>query len=117
LYGLAAGFGDLRNDNDANCTYEGDNNVLMQQTSNWLLQLWGEKRRNGKNSVPFSSPLGSVHFLQDIDRAQQLRFRADTVEDLMHPSSRFLFNFTVLYFVVYYNQHQEFYMKTLSYGK
>ncbi|KAF4530544.1 hypothetical protein B566_EDAN016997 [Ephemera danica] len=85
-YLRAAGLGGLRNDNDANCTYEGDNNVLMQQTSNWLLQLWGEKKRNGKNSVPFSSPLGSVHFLQDIDRAQQLKFRAKMVEELMHPS-------------------------------
>ncbi|XP_065345183.1 peroxisomal acyl-coenzyme A oxidase 3-like [Cloeon dipterum] len=84
-YLRAAGFGQLRNDNDANCTYEGDNNVLLQQTSNWLLQLWAEKKRNGKNRIQFSSPLGSVHFLQDIDRAEQLSFSAKSVQDLLHP--------------------------------
>ena len=47
--------GKIRDDNDANCTYEGDNNVLLQQTSNWLLSM----ARQGK----FESPLGTVDWL------------------------------------------------------
>lgn len=83
---IAAGFGTLRNDNDANCTYEGENNVLLQQTSNWLLGIWGEKqRRGGKLAVPFKSPLGSVLFLHDIERATNAKFTARSVEELMNP--------------------------------
>ncbi|CAG9562243.1 unnamed protein product [Danaus chrysippus] len=38
-YLTAAGICDLRNDNDANCTYDGENSLLLQQTSNWLLSV------------------------------------------------------------------------------
>merc|ERR1712181_47053 len=53
-----AGLGKLRGDNDANCTYEGDNTVLLQQTSQWLLGL----TRIGQ----VESPMGSVGWLGDL---------------------------------------------------
>jgi acyl-CoA oxidase len=53
-YLKASNLGELRNNHDATVTYEGDNNVLGQQGSNWLLKQW-----NG----PVESPLGTVDFL------------------------------------------------------
>nr|XP_036848432.1 peroxisomal acyl-coenzyme A oxidase 3 isoform X3 [Manis javanica] len=53
--------GNLRDDNDPNCTYEGDNNVLLQQTSNYLLGLWAHQ---GQGGAHFESPLKTVKFLE-----------------------------------------------------
>lgn len=50
---LVNGFGRLREDNDPNLTYEGDNNLILQQTANYLLS-W---------QPGFFSPLGSVDVL------------------------------------------------------
>lgn len=60
-YLKCARLGDLRNDNDPNLTYEGENNVLVQQASNFLLGL----RAKGWGSFGGASPLGTVEFLKD----------------------------------------------------
>jgi acyl-CoA oxidase len=78
-----ARLGDLRNANDANCTYEGENNVLLQQTSNWLLQLWTKKLSTGAG--PVRTPMGSADFLTDMDEILKTRFIARTVEEAVNP--------------------------------
>ncbi len=55
----AANIGELRNCHDPSLTYEGDNNVLGQQGSNWLLRQVAGK---------LESPLGTVGFLADRER-------------------------------------------------
>lgn len=72
--------GDLRNDNDPNCTYEGDNNVLLQQTSNYLLSWLQAKRRDG---VRIESPLHTVDFLEDFHKIMDSKFTARTMEECM----------------------------------
>lgn len=54
-YLRAANLGELRNNHDPSCTYEGDNNVLGQQASNWLVRQW-------ENGV--DCPEGTAAFIQ-----------------------------------------------------
>uniref|UniRef100_A0AAZ3RMK6 Acyl-coenzyme A oxidase n=1 Tax=Oncorhynchus tshawytscha TaxID=74940 RepID=A0AAZ3RMK6_ONCTS len=72
--------GSIRDDNDPNCTYEGDNNVLLQQTSNYLLSQLHAKQQDG---VRIESPLESVNFLEDFDSILETRFTATSVEECM----------------------------------
>ncbi|KAM9836442.1 peroxisomal acyl-coenzyme A oxidase 3 [Aulostomus maculatus] len=72
--------GDLRNDNDPNCTYEGDNNVLLQQTSNYLLSWLHVKRCD---DVQIVSPLHTVDFLNDFHKILKQGFTAQTMEDCL----------------------------------
>lgn len=68
-YLKAAKLGDLRNDHDPSCTYEGDNNVLGQQASNWLLRQW---------DVKVESPVGTANF---VTRREQIL--KQSYEDLL----------------------------------
>ncbi|KAM6313643.1 peroxisomal acyl-coenzyme A oxidase 3 [Aegotheles albertisi] len=74
--------GEIRNDNDPNCTYEGDNNVLLQQTSNYLMS-WMTCIRD---KAPFESPFGTINFLQDYDHICGWKFTAVSTEDCMDSS-------------------------------
>ncbi|KAJ9594894.1 hypothetical protein L9F63_013819 [Diploptera punctata] len=82
-YLKASALGDLRNANDANCTYEGENNVLLQQTSNWLLQIWNNLVK--KRSKHISSPLGSINFLSNVDEILKMKFNAKSAEEAVRP--------------------------------
>ncbi|XP_028285473.1 peroxisomal acyl-coenzyme A oxidase 3 [Parambassis ranga] len=73
--------GNLRDDNDPNCTYEGDNNVLLQQTSNYLLSLFNAKHRDG---LRIESPLHTVDFLDDYQKILKSRFTASTMDECMN---------------------------------
>jgi len=84
--------GDIRNDTDANCTYEGENNVLQQQAANYLLQVWA-RRKEG----PVSSPFGSVDFMTNWEKIQQTKFPARIVEKAVAPESN-IFIFINFYF-------------------
>ncbi|KAM9335652.1 peroxisomal acyl-coenzyme A oxidase 3 [Symphorus nematophorus] len=72
--------GTLREDNDPNCTYEGDNNVLLQQTSNYLLSWLHAKHHNGAR---IESPLHTVDFLDDFHKILGSSFTATTLEQCM----------------------------------
>ncbi|CAB0036875.1 unnamed protein product [Trichogramma brassicae] len=60
-YHKTAALGDMGANHEPTVSYEGDNNVLVQQTSNWILRQWNEYR-SGSTAV---SPLASVSFLAD----------------------------------------------------
>ncbi|XP_033891183.3 peroxisomal acyl-coenzyme A oxidase 3 isoform X1 [Acipenser ruthenus] len=75
--------GDIRNDNDPNCTYEGDNNVLLQQTSNYLLSWMNAKHQD---NVTVESPLGSVNFLEDFNSILGSTFTVTREEECMDSS-------------------------------
>ncbi|KAM3961267.1 acyl-CoA oxidase 3 isoform 2-T2 [Aphomia sociella] len=80
-YLKAAGIGDIRNDNDANCTYEGENSLLLQQASNWLLNVW----RRRKEITADDSPMGTLGFLNNVDQLLLEKCPWNTVNEIVEP--------------------------------
>ncbi|XP_072751656.1 peroxisomal acyl-coenzyme A oxidase 3-like isoform X2 [Anoplolepis gracilipes] len=88
--------GDIRAENDANCTYEGENNILIQQASNWLLSQW----TNVINGQSVSSPLGSADFLVNAEQILNTKFDQTTIEDTIKPENLLLaFKWLVCYYL------------------
>lgn len=88
--------GDLRAENDANCTYEGENNVLIQQASNWLLNQWA----NAIKGQPVPSPLNSAGFLANAEQILKAKFNSTTVGDALKPENLLLtFKWLVCYYL------------------
>lgn len=65
-YLKASNLGDLRNNHDPSVTYEGDNNVLGQQASNWLIRQWNDK---------LECPFGTVEFINRRGEVLNEKFR------------------------------------------
>ncbi|GAB0095268.1 Acyl-CoA oxidase [Sergentomyia squamirostris] len=82
-YLKVAQLGQLRNDNDASCTYEGTNNVLIQQASNWLLAT----RFRGHEEFRTKSPYGSAAFLADLPEIIKMKFSWKSIEEVLDPQN------------------------------
>lgn len=63
-------------------TYEGENNVLIQQTGKYLIDHL-QKKLAGK---PISSPLNTVQFLNDLESFQTAKCSATSEQDFYNPS-------------------------------
>ncbi|KAL0099821.1 hypothetical protein PUN28_019911 [Cardiocondyla obscurior] len=88
--------GDIRAQNDANCTYEGENNVLIQQASNWLLNQWA----NTIEGQVVPSPLNTADFLMNAEQILSTKFNQTTVEDVLKPENLLLsFKWLVCYYL------------------
>lgn len=83
-YLKASQLGELRNDNDANCTYEGENNVLVQQASNWLLNV----KKRGAAAFKDASPFGSADFLVNLEDLLKRKLNWKSTEEVLEPKSK-----------------------------
>ncbi|XP_012277818.1 peroxisomal acyl-coenzyme A oxidase 3 [Orussus abietinus] len=77
-YHKAANLGEMSANQEPTVTYEGDNNVLVQQTSNWLLRQWKDSK-----SSSTSSPLNSVDFFLRSNSILKEKFNYNSINDIM----------------------------------
>lgn len=62
----------MRNNHDPRVTFEGDNNVLLQQTSNWLLRIFSD------SDIDFSVyPNTNLNFMANYKQVLARKFQND----------------------------------------
>lgn len=83
---LAANLGTLAANHEPTVTYEGDNNVLIQQTSNWILRQWTDLQ----NGFAIVSPLASVEFLSNGENILRQKFNAKSKTDMLSLECKFV---------------------------
>jgi acyl-CoA oxidase len=74
-------FGQLRDDNDPNVTYEGENRVLLQQTARYILKGL-ELFKSDSQKIELLSPLGSLKSLAKLSRFVELKNNLVSEKDL-----------------------------------
>ncbi|KAK9729818.1 Acyl-CoA oxidase [Popillia japonica] len=100
-YLKSARLGDLRNINDPCVTYEGDNNVLIQQTSNWLLRQWLTLKQEGK----VNSPLNTCTFLKEYRVILSRKFSANVTVNVDYILS--LYEWLITYLICETDKKQQ----------
>ncbi|XP_052129624.1 peroxisomal acyl-coenzyme A oxidase 3 isoform X1 [Frankliniella occidentalis] len=84
-YLKASQLGIMRADHDATVTYEGDNNVLLQQTSNWIVRNWPHAIQGNTSAILDASPFGTLHCLINAEEKLKEEFTGTTVDDVLNP--------------------------------
>ncbi|XP_050678628.1 peroxisomal acyl-coenzyme A oxidase 3-like isoform X2 [Leptidea sinapis] len=80
-YLKCANLGDIRSNHEPTVTYEGDNNVLSQQASNWLVRQYEAALSNRA----VDSPLRTVHFLDHLPSIAKSTFSCTDTRQLKTP--------------------------------
>lgn len=80
----ASRFGYLRDTNDPIQTFEGDNNVLLQQTSNHIISEYDEFLK--AKQIP-ETPLNTLDFFKTFSKLDSMKFTAKSRAELLNELS------------------------------
>jgi len=72
-----SGFTAIIDDTSPNPTFEGENTVMMLQSSRYVLKLFGQCVKNPEKKIPYP-----LQYISNIDKLLSIKGRVKTVEDL-----------------------------------